>query len=109
VTGVTGAVQNATLRLFVTNGSTNGPSLYATANTWTETGITWNNRPAPTPGAIADVGAVTASAWAEYNVTAQVTGDGTYDFVLLPDGTNGVTFSSREGTTPPQLVLTFAP
>jgi hypothetical protein len=63
VTGVTGAVQNATLRLFVTNGSSNGPSLYLTDNSWTETGITWNNRPAPTSGMIADVAAVTAGTW----------------------------------------------
>jgi hypothetical protein len=109
VTGVTGAVQSATLRLFVTNGSSNGPSLYTTDNSWSETGITWNNRPAPTSGAMADVGAVTANVWAEYNVTAQVTGNGTYDFVLLPDGSDGVTFYSREGSSPPQLVLAFAP
>ena len=31
VSGVTGAVQSATLRLFVRNGSSNGPSLYNTA------------------------------------------------------------------------------
>ena len=108
VSGVTGAVQNATLRLFVTNGSSNGPSLYLTGNSWTETGITWNNRPAPTSGAIANLGAATASTWAEFNITAYITGNGTYDFVLLPDSTDGVTLTSREGSSPPQLVLTFA-
>ena len=109
VTGVSGAVQSATLRLFVTNGSSNGPSLYATDNSWTETGITWNNRPAPTTGALADVGSVAADFWAEYDLTAHVTGDGTYSFVFLPDSTNGVRFDSREGDSPPELVLTFAP
>ena len=108
VTGVSGAVQSATLRLFVSNGSTNGPSLYRTSDSWTETGLTWNNRPAPTSGAIADVGAMVSNSWAEYNVTAQVTGNGTYSFVLLPDSTDGVTINSREGSSPPQLVLTFA-
>src|SRR4030042_493829 len=110
VSGVTSGLPSATLRLFVTNGSSNGPSLYLTDNSWTETGITWNNRPAPTSGVIADVGAVTASTWAEFNVTAQVTGNGTYNLVLLPDSTNGVPFPSREGAvgSQPQLVLTFA-
>jgi len=107
VTGVTGAVQNATLRLFVTNGSSNGPSLYATDNSWTETGITWNNRPGPTTGAIANLGAIAADTWAEYDVTAYITGDGTYSFVLLPDSTDGATFYAREGNSPPQLVLTL--
>ena len=108
VSGVNGTIQSATLRLFVTNGSSNGPSIYGTDNSWTETGITWNNRPAPTTGVIFNLGTATASTWAEYNVTTYITGDGTYSFVLLPDSTNGVTLTSREGTSPPQLVLTFA-
>jgi hypothetical protein len=109
VSGVSGTIQNATLRFFVTNGSSNGPSIYGTDNTWTETGITWNNRPAATTGPIANLGAASVDTWVEYNVTAQVTGNGTFDFVLLPDSTSGVTFFSREGTSPPQLVLTLLP
>jgi hypothetical protein len=108
---VTGAVQSATLRLFATNGSTNGPAVHGTDNSWTETAITWNNRPAATTGALDNKTTIVDNAWAEYNVTAHVTGNGTYDFVLRPDSTNGVTFTSREGTATsrPQLVLTFAP
>jgi hypothetical protein len=109
VSGINGTIQSATLRLFVTNGSANGPSIYGTDNSWTETGITWNNRPAPTTGAIANLGAATASTWVEYNVTAYVTGNGTYSFEFLPDSTDGIRFVSREGTSPPQLVLTLLP
>jgi hypothetical protein len=105
---VTGSIQNATLRLFVTNGTTNGPSIYGTDNSWTETGITWNNRPAATTGVIDNLGEGLAGTWAEYNVTSYITGNATYSFVLLPDSTKGVTFNSREGSSPPQLVLTFA-
>jgi hypothetical protein len=105
---VTGAIQNATLRLFVTNGSSNAPSIYGTDDSWTETGITWNNRPAPTTGAIANVNSAPAGTWAEYNLTSYITGDGTYSFVLLPDGSDGIRFDSREGSSTPQLVLTFA-
>jgi hypothetical protein len=109
VSGVTGPILNAKLRLYVTNGTSNGPSLYLTANTWTEIGITWNNRPAPTSGVISNMGAVAANSWAEFDLTSVVTGNGTYDFVLLPDSTKGVTFTSREGTvnSRPQLVLTL--
>jgi hypothetical protein len=108
VNGATGVIQSAVLRLFVTNGSTNGPSIYGTDNTWAEAGITWNNRPAATTGVIANLGAATASTWVEYNLTSYITGNGTYNFVLLPDSSDGIRFVSREGTTPPQLVLTFA-
>ena len=61
-----------------------------------------------TTGVIFNLGTATANTWAEYNLTGYITGDGTYSFVLLPDSTNGVTFNSREGSFPPQLVLTFA-
>jgi len=107
VSGVTGAVQSATLRLFVTNGSSNAPSLYATDNSWTETGITWNNRPPATSGIIADVGSAPVNTWAEYDVTALVTGNGAFNVVLLPDSSDGIRFDSREAGSPPQLVLTF--
>jgi hypothetical protein len=108
VSGVTGAIQNATLRLFVTNSSSNGPSIYGITDTWTETGLTWNNRPAATTGALANVNSAPTSTWVEYNLTAYITGDGTYNFVLLPDSSDGIRFDSREGASPPQLVLTFA-
>ena len=109
VSGVTGAVQTATLRVFVTNSSSNGPAVHGTDNTWTETGIIWNNRPAPTTGVIANIGSIATNVWAEYNVTALVTGNGTYNFVFMPESTNGTTFTSREGTATsrPQLVLTL--
>ena len=50
---------------------------------------------------------MTVDTWAEYDLTGQVTGDGIYDFVFLPDSSNGVRFNSREGSSPPELVLTF--
>ena len=106
VTGVSGAVQSATLRLFVRNSSSNAPSLYFTSNTWTETGITWNNKPAAIGPAIADVGSASSGTWSEYDLTGDITGNGTYDFVLLPDGSDGIQYDSREGASPPQLVVT---
>ncbi|HZD11433.1 MAG TPA: DNRLRE domain-containing protein, partial [Candidatus Binatia bacterium] len=56
VSGLTGDVQSAVMRLFAINSSQDGPAVYGTDNSWTELGITWNNRPAPTTGVIADVG-----------------------------------------------------
>src|SRR3712207_8767224 len=53
---------------------------------------------------------VNLNAWVEYDVTAAVTGDGTYAFGLIPDSGDGVAFPSRENATnQPQLVLTFDP
>lgn len=107
VSGVTGPVTSAVLRLYATNGSANGPSLYPTSSSWTETTITWNNKPAATGGAVANLGTFSSSAWVELNITSMITGDGSYDFVLLPDSTDGSSFYSREGSSPPHLVVTF--
>ena len=109
VNGVAGTVQTARLRVFATtNSSTNGPALYTTGNTWTETGLTWNNRPARTGGAIDNKGAIDKNTWVEYNVATVVTGNGTFNLVLVGDSSDEIRFSAREGSNPPQLVITFA-
>jgi hypothetical protein len=100
VSGVSGGVQNAQVRVYdTTNASTNGPAIYATGTSWTETGITWNNRPARTSGALDNKGSISTSTWAEYDVTAWVTGNGTFSFVLAADSTDAATFSSRQGVS----------
>jgi len=109
VSGISGTIQSALLRVYSTTDSTrNGPAVYATANSWSETGITWNNRPARTSGAADNKGSISKNTWVDYNVTALVTGNGTYSFVLAGDSNDNVIFSSREGSNPPQLVITFA-
>jgi hypothetical protein len=108
-TGISGSIQNAKLRVFcTTNGTNNGPAVYLADSSWIESGtggITWNTRPALLSGAVDNSGAFGTSTWVEYNVTTLVTGNGTYTFALIADSNDGVTFSSREGTTPPQLVI----
>lgn len=108
VSGITGSVSNAQVRLFVTDATQNGPSLYTTSNDWNESDITWNNRPARTGDALADKEALAEGSWADYDVTNIITGDGTYSFVLATDSDDVVGFSSREGSSAPELVLTLA-
>jgi len=107
VAGVSGTIQNATLRVYdTTNGSINGPAVYGTGTSWTETGITWNNRPARITSALDNKGNIGTSTWVEYNVTSLVTSNGTFSFVLAADSNDAATFSSRQGGQPPQLVVT---
>ncbi len=109
MTGVSGSVQSAKLRLYAFGGSADGPKVYGTSNEWTETGITWSNKPATSGSATDDKGAVSANTWIEFDVSPLVTGDGTYSFVLVPTSSDGVDVYSRETTTinKPQLVLTI--
>ena len=107
VAGVSGTIQSAKLRVYVsTNGSVNGPAVYGTGTSWTETGVTWNNRPSRITGMLDNKGIISTNAWVEYNVTSSVTGNGTYSFVLAADSNDAATFSSRQGSQPPQLVVT---
>lgn len=110
--GLSAGIQNAKLRVFcTTNGTANGPAAYLADSNWIESGsggITWNTQPVLLSSATDNKGAIGTNSWVEYDVTSLVTGDGTYSFALVADGTDGVTFSSREGSTPPQLAVTLA-
>jgi hypothetical protein len=108
VTGISRTASSAHLRLYVTDATRNGPALYTTSNTWTETDITWNNRPARTGVALEDKGELIANSWADYDVTTAIVGNGTYSFILATDAADLLGLSSREGSHAPQLVVTLA-
>ena len=120
VSGVEGTVTRARLRLYVTNGSGNGPSVYPTAPglnggadaPWPQAAITWSNRPARTGPPLDDLGKVSAGLFVELDVTGAVTGDGDYSFELGSSASDGTDFASSESSTTsrrPQLIVDVAP
>jgi hypothetical protein len=113
VTGVPGTVYRATLRLFVLTspgaGTVDGPSLYRAADSWSETTITWKNRPARVGSRLGDLNAVSEGVWVEYNVTATVVGNGVYSFMLASGSGDAIRLYSREGATKPQLLIAAFP
>jgi hypothetical protein len=110
VSGLSGTVKSAKLRLYVTNGTGNGPAVFQTSNSWIEKGtgsITWKNRPAPAGAVLDDKGKVPASAWVEFDVTPAVAGNGTVSFVLTGQSSDSFAAYSREKAgKQPQLVVT---
>ena len=108
VSGADTGVTRAVLRLYAASATKDGPAVYEAETGWAEAEVTWDARPSRTSDAIDDRGAIEADAWVEYDVTEFVPNDGSYGFVLVADGGDGVDFSAREGTRPPQLVLTAA-
>ncbi|MEO7909508.1 MAG: carboxypeptidase regulatory-like domain-containing protein [Roseiflexaceae bacterium] len=116
VAGLNRAVQSAKLRLYVTNPSPMGGSIYSVSNNykastspWLENGVNWNNAPAIGGTPLSTLGAVVASTTTpvEFDVTAAFDGNGTYNFGLLSASANDVRYTSREGTANnrPQLVI----
>jgi hypothetical protein len=104
-------VTSAKLRLYdPDNGTADGPAAYGTSSSWTETGVTWSNRPARTSGPHDDKGAIATGSFVEWNVTPLVTGNGDASFVLATTSFDGANFASRENSTTsrrPQLIVTF--
>jgi hypothetical protein len=75
-----------------------GGSIYFVPdNGWSEGTITWNNRPLPTGEALDAQGHIDPGTWYEFDVSAAVSGAGTYSFLLLSDDTNGGHYLSKEG------------
>ena len=110
-TGLTGAVQSATLRIWATSAQTVGFDAYPVADsTWTETGLTYANQPSGSIGAkLGSSGAVTAGTWKAIDVTSFVKSAAVYSFVLRTTSSTALSLSSREDTAhPPQLIVATA-
>jgi acid phosphatase type 7 len=109
VSGVSGTVTGAKVRLYATGSTVDGPAIWAAPNSWTEGGITWNNKPQRSGGIADDKGNIPINSWVEFNVSSLVTGNGTYSFNLAQSSADGITFYQREFfTNKPQLVITTA-
>jgi hypothetical protein len=107
VSGLSTPVQQALLRVYADDSSTDdGTAVYTTTTGWVENTITWTNRPARGSSALDTVLELDSNTWVEYDVTALITGNGSYAFVLAALTDDGVDLSSREGDFPPQLVVT---
>ncbi len=108
VQGVNATVTKASLRLWASTGTLNGPAVYSTTAGWSETAVTWKNRPATSGAAVADLGWFFGGQWIEWDVTPLVKTNGIIAFKLAqPDSTDTATFDSREQVHAPELVVTL--
>jgi acid phosphatase type 7 len=109
-------VQSAKLYLWVPDdypesdeGTVNGPAVYTSPTDWSESTITWENKPAKSGSGVADKGAIAQASWVEFDVTPLVTGNATYSFVLSQPSIDSIKYASKEysdTTKKPQLVIT---
>ncbi|GJM40800.1 MAG: hypothetical protein DHS20C20_10820 [Ardenticatenaceae bacterium] len=105
VTGLTGTVSNATLRVFVQTTSTAGFAVQEVAdNSWVETSINYNNAPA-IGAVINNSGTTSAGNYVDIDVTSYISGNGLYSMALTTTDTALIIAQSREGFNPPELVV----
>ena len=106
--GLDGPVKSVRLRLFVSDASPDGGSIYAVGSGWTETGINWNNAPVLPGSAIRAIGATPpVGSWVDVDLGTAITGNGTYSFGIANNSTNSAYYSSRQGTNAPQLIVGY--
>jgi hypothetical protein len=71
--------------------------------------VTWNNQPAADSATLASLAQVSAGTTYSVNVAPLITGDGTYTIEFDSTSSDGAYYSSKEGASPAQLVVTVGP
>jgi hypothetical protein len=110
VQGLGGTVTHATLRIFANSASTSSCVASAVSdNTWTESTINYNNAP-PLGSALGSASPINTGTWISMDVTAYITGNGTYNLALTTPGGTAVSLASRQsGANAPQLIVDTSP
>ena len=113
VTGLSGTVQSAKVRLKVEDGSIDGGGIYSVSNNflgtgtpWTEAVLNWDNAPGISGSPLSSLGVVNTGATIEFDVTAAIIGDGVYSFAIHNQNDDVVDYSSKDGSQDPELVIT---
>jgi glucose/arabinose dehydrogenase len=108
VSGLAGRkVGRVRLRMHQKDASGTGGRVYKLGtNTWSESGMTWNTKPAIGGTPVASFGGVSAGSWYEVDLgSAFVTADGTVSVAIDTPSGDGNKWASRESITPPELIV----
>ena len=112
VSGVNGRqVRQARLRLGVNAASAAGGTVYLmSSNSWNESTVTFNTKPAVDGAGLQTLGAVTAGSTVEFTLDGAITADGTYNLAIDSANSAAVAYNSSLASSgqKPQLVLTVA-
>ena len=107
VSGITGTVTDAKLLLWTSTSDATGFEVFGVSDTsWSESNVTYQSAPAYGSTAVGSSGPITAGSWTTVDVTSLVTGNGLISIAIATSSNSPLTFSSREGSDPPQLVIT---
>jgi hypothetical protein len=99
-------VTRARLLIFANSSASQGLAARAVAdNTWLQGTLNYNNAP-PMGIVLASMAPATGGTWITFDVTAYVTGAGTFNFGVITPGSTAISLSSREsGANAPKLIL----
>jgi hypothetical protein len=104
VTGLSGTVTSATLRLWPDVADLRGAAVHTVDRSWNENSITASTAP-PLGERVAQTGMVAAEAWVTADVTPLVQGNGLVSVAITQVGSGSGQYDSGEGAHPPELVV----
>jgi PKD repeat protein len=102
-------IASARLRLFCVQISQDSGVVHLTEHDWDEPTLTWDNAPALAGTPIGSLGSPVPGTWTELDVSPWVNASGTVSFGIRKSGGHSTYFSSRQGSNPPELVITLQP
>ncbi len=103
VTGLTGAVTQARLRLRLASSNKHGGTVRAATNSWAEN-VTWASQPTVDGVALGKMSLARRGEWAEADLRQLVTGNGTFSIAITAESGDALVFDAREaGANGPQL------
>jgi hypothetical protein len=107
VDGVTSLPKSVKLKLYTTDGGSDGGRVYAVSNnTWTESLITWDNAPQAITPSIGQAGIVKSKTWVEVTLDAtKISKDGIYSLMLKNDSSDLIGYMSSEDINEPELII----
>ncbi|MCW3813903.1 DNRLRE domain-containing protein [Micromonospora sp. DR5-3] len=106
VSGLTGEVRRARLKVWVAAGSSSGFAVRPVADSsWSETLTNWDNAPLIDSTSIAASGRTTTGTWITLDITSLISGNGTITVGLTSSGASSSSYGSRESDTPPQVLV----
>ena len=107
VEGLTGAVTQATLRIYAESDSAGGYTVAAVAGSaWDERTITYENAPGLTAPGPESSGPFKANNWTTVDVTPLVKGNGPVSLAIVAASNTAIRLASREsGMAAPQLIV----
>jgi hypothetical protein len=105
VQSLTGKIDSASVRVYVNSNSSAGYAVHGVAdNSWSELTMTYSDAPA-FGTVIGSSGAFSSNSWTEVDVTSLVSGEGELSLALTGLTSTAASYSSREGSKPPELIV----
>lgn len=108
LSSIPGTITGLTLKVQATSSSSAGYAVRGVAdNTWSESALNWNSAPSIGTVDAGQSGAFQANTLTSVDVSSLINGNGLLSMSMIGISGTAISFSSREGATSPQLVVTY--